>query len=114
MNVYNLNDLVSSTVQTAITGLTATHLMTSLGSGFQYALTGYSLVNSINASGFMDILGSSDYPPLYRINLPANCLEAAEDLSEAPVPLGDNQNVRLIAGTNLNVTGTFRFSKEKV
>lgn len=110
---YDLKNIVASTIQTAIADTNATHLMTSLGSTLQYALSGYSLCNSVAASGFMDILGTSDYPPLYRISLPGNCGDAAENI-DPPVPLGENQNVRLKCSTNLNVTGTLKFIKERV
>lgn len=110
---YDVSNIVASTIQSAITTTDMTHLMTSVGSTMQYALSGYSLVNSVNASGFLDVFGTNDYPPLYRIPLPANCGGASESVVP-PLPLGENQNVRVKSGAALNVTGTFRFVKEKV
>lgn len=113
MKYYDLNNIVASTIQTAITDTNAVHVLTSLGSTQRYALTGFSFVNSVAATGFMDILGSSDYPPLYRIPLPGDCVPSSKSF-DPPIPCGENQNIRLKTNANLNVTGTIEAVKDKI
>lgn len=119
MNVPYQN-IVYSTIQTAVTDQTTTDWLAAPGSGFQYGVLNLGFTNGhASAHAIARLLNSlgathSTLGNLWEIGCPANMGGDAITFEYPGIPCGENQPVKFKSSANASITGAIRAVKIKI